>query len=297
MKKEIALILVCAVFFSPGAANAKTKVITSITVLKSLTESIGKNLVDVSSIGRGTEDPHFVEVRPSYMMTIASAKLYISTGMSLDHWAKPLIENSRNIDIVMVNASKGIRVLGIPTERVSALLGDVHPEGNPHYWLDPYNIPVMVKNIVTGLSQVDPANAEIYQKNARVFLDQLKTADAGWQKRLKPYAGTKVITYHESWDYFDDHFKFVAIGQVEPKPGIPPSGSHTEEIIQLVKREKVRLILQEPFYPSATPDLIAEKTGAMVVKFPQLCEGAPHTDSYIELMEYNVTAVEKALKK
>ena len=297
MKKTAPALFLVFSLISPSESFAKIKVIASITPLKSLTESIGGDLVEVSSIARGTEDPHFVEVRPSYMMTIANAKLYVSVGMSLDHWAKPLIENSRNTEIVIVNASKGIHVLGIPTERVSALLGDVHPEGNPHYWLDPFTVPIMVKNILTGLKQVDPTHAEIYEKNARTFLDTLKKADDDWQKRLKPYAGTKIITYHESWDYFTEHFKLLVAGQVEPKPGIPPSGSHTEEVIELMKREKISLIIEEPFYSPATAELIASKTGAKVLKLPQLCEGVPKTTSYIELLEYNVSQIEKALKK
>ena len=291
--------LLCISFLAamPGSAEAKVKVIASITPLKSLTESVGGDLVEVESIGRGTEDPHFVEVRPSFMISIAKAKLYISVGMSLDIWAKPLIENSRNTDIVIINASKGIHILGVPTERVSALLGDVHPEGNPHYWLDPYNIPIVIRNIVTGLAQVDPANSAVYQKNGRDFLDKLKKADADWQARLKPYSKTKVVTFHQSWDYFAEHFKLEVRGQVEPKPGIPPSGAHTDDIIQLVKREKIPLIFMEPYYNDAHPKLIAEKTGAKLLKLPQLCGGVPKTETYLELMEYNVSAVERALKK
>jgi len=290
------LVLIFCLLISTTAL-AKTKVITSITVLKALVESVGGDLVEVSSIGRGTEDPHFVEVRPSFIMTIQGAKLYVSVGMSLDHWARPLIENSRNTDIVIVNASKGIHVLGLPTERVTPLMGDVHPEGNPHYWVDPYNIPIMVKNILTGLTTVDAANAEVYQKNAKAFLDKLKVATAGWEKRLAPFKGTKIVTFHESWEYFAERFKLDVVGFVEPKPGVPPSGAHTEEIIKTMKREKVPLILMEPYYSDSHPKLIAEQTGAKVVKIPQLCEGVPGTSSYIDLMEYDVSAIEKVLKK
>lgn len=278
-------------------ALAKMKVIASITPLQSITESIGGDLVDVSSIARGTEDPHFVEVRPSFLMSIGQAKLYVSIGMSLDFWARPLIENARNEDIVVINASSGIKVLGLPTERVSARLGDVHPEGNPHYWMDPYNIPVVVKNILNGLVKADPSHSETYQKNAKAFLAKLQAADAQWQKELAPFKGTKLVTYHESWDYFAEHFKLDVVAQVEPKPGIPPSGAHTDEVIQIVKRDKVPLILHEPYYPGAAPNLIARSTGAKVVKIPQLCGGAPGTDSYIDLMNHDVHAIATALKK
>lgn len=291
------LIALIALLTLSSPAFAKMKVIASITPLKSITESIGGDLVEVTSIARGTEDPHFVEVRPSFLMSIGQAKLYVSIGMSLDFWARPLIENARNEDIVVINASAGIKVLGLPTERVTARMGDVHPEGNPHYWVDPYNIPVVVKNILNGLVKVDPANTETYQKNAKAFLAKLQAADAQWQKELAPYKGTKIVTYHESWEYFAEHFKLDVVAQVEPKPGIPPSGSHTDEVIQIVKREKVPLILQEPYYPSAAPDLIARSTGAKVVKIPQLCGGAPGTDTYIDLMNHDVHAIVAAFKK
>src|SRR5579885_2847544 len=146
MRKLLPLLL--ALLLQAAPAWAKIKVIASITPLKSITESIGGDLVEVSSIARGTEDPHFVEVRPSFMMSIRNAKLYVSIGMSLDFWARPLIENARSSgDLQIVNCSTGIHVLGAPTERVTARLGDVHPEGNPHYWVDPYNVPIIVKNI------------------------------------------------------------------------------------------------------------------------------------------------------
>jgi ABC-type Zn uptake system ZnuABC Zn-binding protein ZnuA len=295
MKSKIFALITLLTFSTP--AFAKLKVIASITPLQSITQSIGGDLVEVTSIARGTEDPHFVEVRPSFLMSIGQAKLYVSIGMSLDFWARPLIENARNENIVVINASTGIKVLGLPTERVSARLGDVHPEGNPHYWMDPYNIPVVVKNILNGLVKVDPANTETYQKNAKAFLAKLQAADAQWQKELAPYKGTKIVTYHESWEYFAEHFKLDAVAQVEPKPGIPPSGSHTDEVIQIVKRDKVPLILQEPYYPSAAPDLIARSTGAKVVKTPQLCGGAPGTDNYIDLVNHDVQAIAAALKK
>ena len=296
MRKFLPLLL--ALLLPAAPAWAKIKVIASITPLKSITESVGGDLVEVTSIARGNEDPHFVEVRPSFMMSIRSAKLYVSIGMSLDFWARPLIENARSSgDLQIVNCSTGIHVLGAPTERVTARLGDVHPEGNPHYWVDPYNVPIIVKNILTGLVAVDPDNAAKYQQNAKAFLEQLKKADEGWQKELAPYAGVKAITFHESWEYFAEHFKIDVRGQVEPKPGIPPSGSHTQEIINLVKREKIPLIIQEPYYPDAAPKLIAEQTGAKVVKLIQLCDGAPGTSSYIDMMNYNVNKLAEALKK
>ena len=277
-------------------AFAKVKVVTSISPLKSIVESVGGDLVDASSVAKATEDPHFVEVRPSFLMNVADAKMFVMVGLSLDIWAKPLIESSRNTGIVIVNASTGVKPLDLPTERVTALMGDVHPEGNPHYWVDPFNVAVIVKNIVSGLSKVDPEHAKNYLDNAKKFLEELKIKTADWDKRLAPYQGSKVIVYHASWNYFTDHFKFVKVAEVEPKPGIPPSGSHTQDVIEIAKREKAKLILIEPYYSDAHAKMIAEKSGAKVVKLLQMAGGLPGTDSYIKMMEYNVSEVEKAMK-
>jgi ABC-type Zn uptake system ZnuABC Zn-binding protein ZnuA len=297
MKRSKFGVLALLMALLPATASAKVNVITSITPLRSLVESVGGDLVHVESIGRGDEDPHFVEVRPSFIMKIAKAKLYVSIGMSLDFWAKPLIENARNPDLVFVNASTGIHVLGLPTERVSPKLGDVHPQGNPHFWMDPYNIPVAVKNILSGLVKVDPAHADAYKKNAEAFLAALKSKTQGWLKAMAPYKGTKVITYHESWEYFADRFGLQLVGEEEPKPGIPPSGSHTQAIIQIVKSQKVPLIVQENYYSTSTSQMIAANTGAKVVVIPQLCDGAPGTSSYIDLIDYDVNHIVDALKK
>ena len=291
----ILLILISPSAFIPTAFG-KVKVVASISTLKSLVESVGKDLVEVSSVGKPTEDPHFVEVRPSFIMNVTDAKMYVMVGLSLDIWAKPLIESSRNNGIVIVNASLGIKPLDVPTERVTPLMGDVHPEGNPHYWVDPYNVPTIVKNIVSGLATVDPEHSKTYQLQAKTFLDELKVKTTEWDKRLAPFKGAKLVVYHASWNYFLNHFHFLQVAEVEPKPGIPPSGAHTQEVIQIATREKVKAILIEPYYSDAHPKLIAEKTGAKLLKMPQMVGGLPGTDTYIKLMEYNVTEIEKALK-
>ena len=284
------------ILFFSQSAFAKVKVVTSITPLRSIVESIGGDLVDASSVAKATEDPHFVEVRPSFLMNVAEAKMFVMVGLSLDIWAKPLIESSRNTGIVIVNASTGVRPLDLPTERVTALMGDVHPEGNPHYWVDPYNVPVIVKNILSGLSKIDPEHVNNYTENAKKFIAELKTKTAEWDKRLSSYQGSKVIVYHASWNYFTDHFKFSKVAEVEPKPGIPPSGSHTQDVIEIAKREKAKMIMIEPYYSDAHAKMIAEKSGAKVAKLLQMVGGLPGTETYIKMMEYNVSEVEKAMK-
>jgi len=290
-------VLVLAGIASPFPAQAKIKVITSITPLRSLVESVGGDLVTVRSIGRGSEDPHFVEVRPSFIMAITDAQLYVEVGMSLDIWARPLIENARNDKIVIVDASKGIHILGVPTQRVSPLMGDVHPQGNPHYWMDPDNVPPMVRNILSGLVKIDPAHEATYKKNAEQFLSQLKAKTQEWTDELKPFKGTKILTYHESWEYFADRFGFDIEGEEEPKPGIPPSGSHTQDLIQMMKQNNVHVIFQENYYSTSTSDMIASKTGAKVLILPELCDGEPGTSSYIDLVNYDVQKIVAALKR
>ena len=296
MKKNIMKYFTLIFLLFTHPALAKIKVVTSITPLKSIVESVGGDLVEVSSVAKATEDPHFVEVRPSFLMNVADAKMFVMVGMALDIWAKPLIESSRNTGILIVNASIGLKPLDVPTERVTALMGDVHPEGNPHYWVEPYNVSFMVKNILAGLTKIDPEHAKNYLENAKKFLDKLKKKTTEWDQRLASAKGSKVIVYHSSWNYFIDHFKLTQVAEVEPKPGIPPSGAHTEEVIQIAKREKVKLILIEPYYSDAHAKMIAEKSGAKVVKLSQMVGGLSNTETYIKMMEYNVSEVEKALK-
>ncbi len=290
-------LILTTIMILTNTSFAKTKVITSTTTLKSLTEVVGGDLVEVTSIARAVEDPHFVEVRPSFIMQISSAKLYVSTGMSLDIWAKPLIENARNLSLVVVNASQGIHALEIPTEKLTAQLGDVHPEGNPHYWVDPYNVPIMLKNILSGLSKVDPEHQSSFEKNAEEFLGKLKNADQDWQKRRDPFKASKIAVYHASWNYFADHFHLNMIAEVEPKPGINPSGSHTAEVIQLIKREHIPVIIQEPYYSTSTTQMISEKTGAKLLKLSQMVGGSDNTGDYFSLIENMVKQFEDAVKK
>lgn len=275
----------------------KIKVITSTTTLKSITQAITGDKLEVISIARPTEDPHFVEVRPSFIMQISSAKLYVSSGMSLDIWAKSLIENARNQSLIIVNASHDIHALDIPTEKVTAQLGDVHPEGNPHYWMNPFNIPIIVKNILTGLNKIAPEYKNDFENNAKSFIAKLKSADQDWQKKLAPFKGTKLVVYHASWIYFAEHFGFRIVAEVEPKPGINPSGAHTQEIIQLITNEKIPVIIQEPYYSSSTTQMIAEKTGAKLLKLTQMVDGSENTSNYIDLMNTIVSKLEGALKK
>jgi zinc/manganese transport system substrate-binding protein len=268
---------------STGAA--KIKVVTSSTDLAAITREVGGDLVEVTSIGSGKANLHFVELLPSYMLQVAKANLYFKIGLSMDMWANGIIDGSRNGKLVVIDCSKGIDVLDKPTGRVDASMGDVHPEGNPHYWLDPRNGKIIANNILDGLAQVDPANLATYQTNHDSFVARLDQKWQDWSARAVSIKGTPIVSYHSSFVYFAAAFGLETVGYIEPKPGIEPTASHTAELIDIIKRRGVKVILREPYFSSRAPDAIAKATGAVVCTAPTSVGGAVEATDYFGLFD------------
>lgn len=267
------------------AAEAKINVVTSTSDLKSIAEFIGGEQISVKSIATGKANPHFVEVLPSYMVMISRADIYFRIGLGLDFWALPIIDGSRNGNLKLFDCSKGINVLEKPSGKVDASMGDVHPEGNPHYWLDPSNAAIIADNIADGLSQVDPANSSIYKANLKKFKGELAVKMSEWQQRAASIKGLKIVTFHNSWPYFAEAFGFDVVGFVEPKPGIEPTPSHTAEIIELVKNSGVKIIAKEPYFSNRSPNVIAKATGVEVIDLPPSVGGAEGANDYFSLID------------
>ncbi len=276
----LTLVLCCA-----ASALGKIMIVTSTSDLASIAEMIGDDLVKVESLNRGTANPHSVEVLPSYMLKVSRADLYLKVGLELDSWAAPIIDGSRNGKLVVVDCSKNIDVLERPTQTVNASMGDVHPQGNPHYWLNPSNGLIIADNILDGLVTVDPQNADTYRKNREVFGKKLAEKLAAWKTAAATLQGLEIITYHESWPYFADAFGIKVDGFVEPKPGIEPSPSHTADIIDLVKKRNIKLICREPYFSDRAPNTIARETGAKVVILPPSVGGVPEATDYFALFD------------
>ncbi len=280
---------------------AKVKIVSSIQDFASLADSIGGNRVQTFSLAKGYQDPHFVDAKPSFILRLSDADLLIVAGLELEiGYLPPLIDQSRNEKIRpgspgYLDASIGCDILEKPTAVVTRAMGDVHPYGNPHYWLDPDNGRVIARAIAARLTQLDAAGAAEYKANLAAFEAKLTEAEKRWDAQLGPYAGTEVVTYHNSWPNFLKRFKLVAAGYIEPKPGIPPSPSHTIELINLMIEKKIPVILMEPYFDQKTPKAVADKTGAALVTFIPSVGGVPPAKDYIALFDYDTGVLADAL--
>jgi ABC-type Zn uptake system ZnuABC Zn-binding protein ZnuA len=283
-----------ALFLCTAPAFATVKIVTSLQDFASIADAVGGKRVETFALARGYQDPHFVEPKPSFVLKLSRADLLIAAGLELEiGYLPPLIDQSRNDKIRpgaagYLDASNGCDILERPTGTVTRAMGDVHPFGNPHYWLDPDNGRVIARAIAQRLTQIDPPGAEEYKSNLAAFEAKLTEGEKRWEAALGPYAGTEVVTYHNSWPNFIKHFKLVAAGYIEPKPGIPPSPSHTVEIIDLMRAKKVPVILMEPYFDRKTPAQIAEKTGATLLVFIPSVGGVPEAKDYFSLFDYDV---------
>ncbi len=283
--KTIIVLLLIALTFTVASAVAKVNVVASSSDLASIAQAIGGDLISVKYIVNGKSDPHFVEVLPNYMVMVSRANLYLKIGLGLDFWANPIIDGSRNGKLVVIDCSVGIDVLEKPSGQVNASMGDVHPEGNPHYWLDPANGAVMADNIEKGLVQVDPANASAYEVGLKKFNDKLQSKMTEWKTAAEPLRGIPIITYHKSWPYFCKAFGLDVMGFIEPKPGIEPTASHTAEIIEMIKARGIKIIGKEAYFSDKVPNSIAVATGAKVVNVPPSVDGDPASNDYFTLFD------------
>ena len=289
--------LLCPVI---GSADSKIRIMTATTDLASLAQEVGGDKVDVESIARGYQDPHFVDPKPSFLLKLSKAELLIVVGLELEiGWLPPLITQSSNPRIQVgapgyLDASRFAKILEIPTGQVTRAEGDVHPLGNPHYWLDPDNGLRIAKGIQTKLSEMRPNDSAYFAQRYDSFEQRLKQSDQQWQAQMKPYAGRKVVTYHRSWPNFAEHFGLNVVGYVEPRPGIPPSPQHTVELIAQMKRDGVKIIVVEPYFDLKTPNSVARQTGGQVVVLMPSVGGEKEITDYFKLFDYDIAKLKKA---
>lgn len=273
------------------AAESQIRVVTTTSDLESITEFVGGDRVKVASITTGYQDPHFVEIRPSYMIKVREADLFIRIGLELElAWESLIIEGSRNPKIKVgslghLDASEGIERLEVPTKKIDRSMGDIHPFGNPHYWLDPLNAKIMANNIARKLGEISPEDEDYFMQNAAQFNRKIDEKMKEWDQKISPYKGNKIVTYHKSWPYFARRFGLIMGEYLEPKPGIPPSSRHILEVIEKMRSGNINVILMEPFYSDKAANLIASKTGAKTVKAANSVGGMKGADNYISLID------------
>src|SRR5262245_9183579 len=301
-KLLIGAMLIAVSIGSASRASAALKVVTTTADLAALTSEVGGDKVQVDAFGKGYQDPHFVEPKPSFILLASRADLLILVGRDLEiGWLPPLLNSSRNSKIQAgargyLDASANVKILEIPTGQITRAMGDVHPAGNPHYWLDPGNGRRIAMTIRDKLSELAPADKAYFAQRYSDFDRRLADAEKKWDATMAPYKGTKIVTYHRSWPNFMERFGLDTIGYVEPKPGIPPSPSHTLELIEEMKRQNVKIILVEPYFDLKTPQSIANQVGGKVLVLAPSVGGTKEATDYITLFDYNVNTLASALK-
>ncbi|MEW6163111.1 MAG: metal ABC transporter substrate-binding protein [Nitrospirota bacterium] len=289
------------VFPLPLRAKDTIKIVTTTSDLASIAKEIGKEKVEVVSLSRGTQDPHFIEVRPSMVMKLKNADLLILVGMDLDIWVQALIDASRNHKIKhgrsgYLDASVGVEKLDIPSGKIDASMGHVHIYGNPHYWIDPENAKVIASNIARRLYEISPEDTSYFKKNLNKFNERLDKKLIEWKAKLAPFKGQKIAIYHRSWPYFTNRFGLFTACELEPKPGIPPSPGHLKEVIEKMRQENVKVILMEVFYDEKPARFVAQQTGAKVVVVPNSVGGTKEAEDYFSLMNTIVERLANALR-
>jgi ABC-type Zn uptake system ZnuABC Zn-binding protein ZnuA len=303
MKPLPKLFLALLLASGPIALQAKLNVVATLPDFGAIAEAIGGDKVKVTVIARGTEDPHFVDARPSFIRALNQADVLVEGGAELEiGWLPPLVSSARNAKILAdapghLVLSRFIRLLEVPTGPVDRSMGDIHPLGNPHYWFDPANGKAIANALAETFQRVDAANAAYYQQNLKTFNDRLDKKIAEWTKLMEPYRGTKVVTYHKSYDYFLQRFGLELVGTLEPKPGIEPSPTYLNGLIPRLKAAGVKLVLVEVFRPRKTPEYVTQAIGAKLLVLPEKVSANANVKDYFSVFDYDVTQITDALKQ
>ena len=284
-----------------SSALAQLKVVTTLTDLQSITSLIGGDKVDVFAIATGYQNPHFVDPKPSYILKLSRADVFVTVGLDLEiGWVPALLNSARNSKIQKggegyVDASVNVPLLQVPTS-ASRGQGDIHVFGNPHYWLDPQNGKIIAKNILDALVRVDPDRRSLYEANLKKFDEAIDAKTREWTEKLRPYAGTKVIAYHNEWPYFEQRFGLQIVDFLEPKPGIPPTPSQLLKVIKEMQRDHIKIIIISPYFTTESADMVARNAGGKVVTIATSVGANEKIKTYYDLFEYNLSQLLEALR-
>lgn len=283
-------------------AAAALKVVATTEDLAAITREVGGDKVSVETMARGYQDPHFVEPKPSFILKLHAADLLILVGREMEiGWLPPLIQQSRNARIQpgargYLDASMTARILEIPTGQITRAMGDVHPQGNPHYWLEPGNGRRIAKALQSKLTELSPADGPYFAQRFADFDTRLADAEKRWDAAMAPYKGAKIVTYHRSWPNFAERFGLDVVGYVEPKPGIPPSPGHTLDLVNEMKRQNIKVIVVEPYFDLKTPNAVARETGATVLVLAPSVNGVKEATDYLRVFDYNINLLVATFK-
>ncbi|MEO8166759.1 MAG: metal ABC transporter substrate-binding protein [bacterium] len=303
MPKLLYIILIAFLVLAGEDAQSKDRlrVVTSLPDLKSITELVGGDKVDVFAIATGFQNPHFVDPKPSYILKLSKADMFVTVGLDLETgWVPPLLNSARNAAIMVggagyVDASVNVPLLQVPSS-INRGEGDIHIYGNPHYWLDPAIGKVIAKNIYDGLVRLDGADEAYFKANLAAFDDKIDGKIKEWTAKMMPFKGTKIIAYHNEWVYFEHRFGLQIVDFLEPKPGIPPSPSQLAKVIGEMKSANIKIIITSPYFTAESAQLVARNAGGKVVTLATSVGADPGIKTYFDLFDYNVAKMIDALK-
>jgi zinc/manganese transport system substrate-binding protein len=284
-----------------STASAQVKVVATTPDLASLAREIGGKAVTVTALAKPTEDPHFVDAKPSHIVTLNRADMLIEGGAELElGWLPPLLENARNAKIASgsagrVSANDGIRMLEVPSS-FDRSKGDIHALGNPHFLVDPVDAKIVARNIADHLARVDGKDASLFSANLARFNATIDAKMKSWQQTLAPFRGAKLVTYHKDFVYFANRFGFDIVEELEPKPGIAPSPSHLASVIGTMKARGAKVVLVQPYQNRKTAETVARQTGATVLDMPEQPGARSGTDNYVAMMDNLVNTLAAGLR-
>ena len=300
LKIKILFVLIYFIV-SPVISSEKIKIVTTLTDLQSIAELIGGDKVEAFAIAKGYQNPHFVDPKPSYILKLSNADIFITIGLDLETgWVPSLINSARNPKVLpggegYIDASLGIDLLQIPS-KVDRSEGDIHIYGNPHYWLKPDNGKKIAQNIYSFLIRFSPDNEKYFAKNLENFNKKIDKKIVTWMESMKPYKGRSIIAYHNEWPYFEDSFGLKIVDFLEPKPGIPPTPSQLAKIISIMKKQNIKVIINSPYFQAESADLVARETEGKVITLATSVEAFPEIETYYDLFDYNLELLVNALK-
>jgi zinc/manganese transport system substrate-binding protein len=300
IKTLVVIVVVVASLVGLGArAEAKLRVVASIETLADLSRQVGGDRIEVTSLSKGYQDPHFVEAKPSLVLALNRADALVYVGLDLEvGWLPPLVQQSRNGRIQRgqpgnIDASTSIRpedVPSVPSDQLRAL-GDIHPLGNPHYWIPSKNARAIARLLAERLTALDGAGAATYKAELARFEARLASKEKEWESAAAPLRGTRIVTYHKSWSYLARWLGLEEVGYIEPKPGIPPTANHTAQLVELMKKTGVRLVVVESFYPSTMARFVADNARARLVAAPSNVGATPAIKTYFDLVDAVIAAL------
>lgn len=300
LRRSLRLVLLIPLLSGPLFAQKKLNVVTTLPDLESIVREIGGDRVDAFAVATGYQNPHFVDPKPSYIVKLTRADMFVTIGLDLETgWVPALLNSARNPRIMKgapgyVDASVNVPLLQVPTS-ASREQGDIHIYGNPHYWLDPERGRIIAQNIHDALVRLRPESREVFSANLRRFNERLDAKMAEWSRIMAPYRGAKIIAYHNQWPYFEERFGLRIVDFLEPKPGLPPTPSQLAKVIRIMQQQNIRVIIIEPYFKQDAAELVARKVDGKVVLLASSVGAFKGVDSYFDLFDFNLRVLTEAI--